>query len=181
MSTLAQLGEFIGGMFVVVSLVYLAYQVRQNTKSLRAENYARVLDRLSTLQSNLSSDAELNRIVVVGAQTPEVLSRTDRVRLTWALYELMGAGEFVFHQAQQGSLPDEVWQRWRATLAWWISHPGIRAWWMARPSPFSTSFEAFMSDLIENNPLDKEAVRRWELFVAGNEPREDPSLRTFSI
>ncbi len=169
LNTLAQLGEFVGGMFVVVSLVYLAYQVRQNTRSLRAENYARVLDRLSTLQSNLSSDAELNRIVVVGAQKPEALTRAERVRLTWALYELMGAGEFVFHQAKQGALPDEVWQRWRATLAWWISQPGIRAWWMARPSPFSTSFESFMRGLMENSELDEEAVRRWELFVAGNE------------
>lgn len=181
LSTLAQLGEFFGGIFVVVSLVYLAHQVRQNTRSLRAENYARVLDRLSTLQSNLSSDAELNRIVVVGAQTPEALTRSERVRLTWALYELMGAGEFVFHQAKQGALPDEIWHRWRATLAWWISQPGIHAWWRARPSPFSASFESFMSELIENNPLDSEAVRRWEHFVAGGEAPDDPSRRTFSI
>ena len=48
---LALLGEFVGGFFVIVSLVYLAHQVRQNTRSLRTENYARVLDRMSTLQS----------------------------------------------------------------------------------------------------------------------------------
>ena len=57
LDTLAQIGEFVGGFFVVISLIYLARQVGQNTKSLRTENYARVLDRMSTLQSRLSLDA----------------------------------------------------------------------------------------------------------------------------
>lgn len=46
LDTLAKLGEFVGGFFVVLSLVYLAHQVRMNTKSLRSENYARVLERM---------------------------------------------------------------------------------------------------------------------------------------
>ena len=47
LDTLAKLGEFVNGFFVVLSLVYLAHQVRMNTKSLRSENYARVLERMS--------------------------------------------------------------------------------------------------------------------------------------
>lgn len=181
LTTLAQLGEFIGGIFVVISLIYLAYQVRQNTTSLRTENYARALDRLSTLQSNLSSDAELNRLVTVGAQDPERLSPTDRMRLTWSLYELLGAAEFVFHQAERGALPEEIWERWKATLVWWFSNPGIARWWRAKPTPFSTSFEAFVEDLIRTTPFDPEAAERWEAFVGGADrtrpappPREQP-------
>ncbi len=29
--TLANIGEFVGGVFVIVTLIYLAYQVRQNS------------------------------------------------------------------------------------------------------------------------------------------------------
>ena len=170
LTTLAQLGEFVGGFFVVVSIVYLAYQVRQNTTSLRTENYARALDRLSTVQSNLSSDGELNRIVVVGAQTPEALTRTERMRFTWALYELLGAAEFVYHQAEQGALPEEVWDRWKATMAWWLSNPGIQRWWTSKPTPFSASFEAFANEVIHGTPYDPDAAARWERFVAGDGP-----------
>ena len=167
LTTLAQLGEFVGGFFVIVSLVYLSFQVRQNTTSLRTENYARVLDRLSTVQSNLSSDAELNRIVVVGAQTPEALTRSERMRFTWSLYELLGAAEFVYHQAEQGALPEEVWDRWKATIVWWLSNPGIQQWWKMKPTPFSASFEAFADDLMRNTPPDPDAAARWSRFVTG--------------
>jgi hypothetical protein len=167
LETLAQLGEFVGGFFVVISLVYLAYQVRQNTTSLRTENYARALDRLSTVQRNLSSDGELNRIVVVGAQHPETLSRADRMRFTWYLYELIGAAEFVFHQAEQGALPEEVWDRWRATIVWWLSNPGIQKWWRSKPTPFSRSFESFCEEVIRSSPYDPDAAKRWEDFITG--------------
>jgi hypothetical protein len=167
LNELAQLGEFVGGIVVVVSLVYLAYQVRQNTNTLRTENYARVLVRMSTLQSRIASDAQLNHIFVVGAEDPARLTRSERIRFSWALYELFGAGEFMYHQSRENALPDAVWKRWEATICWWLSHPGIRAWWSARPSPLASDFEDFAEEIIRTNRVDLQAVARWRGFVAG--------------
>jgi hypothetical protein len=169
LDTLAKLGEFVGGMFVVISLVYLAFQVRQNTRSLRSENYARALERMSTLQSRLSVDPELHHLFVVGAEEPARLSRPERVRFSWALYEMFGAGEFMFHQSREDALPPVVWARWRATIAWWLSHPGIRAWWKAKPTPLSADFEAFGDEVLRSPPYDAAAIERWRRFVAGEE------------
>lgn len=167
LSTLANLGEFIGGVFVVVSIIYLAYQVRQNTHSLRAENYARLLDRMSTLQSRLAADAGLNRLVVVGCQDPGRLTAAERVRFAWALYELFGTAEFMYHQSRAKSLPDGVWARWEPTIGWWLSHPGVCAWWKSKATPFAADFEAFGDDLIGNSRYDHAADERWQRFVAG--------------
>lgn len=62
LQTLANLGEFLGGVAVIVSLVYVALQVRQNTQSLRTENYGRALDRVASMQSLLSRDTEVSRL-----------------------------------------------------------------------------------------------------------------------
>src|SRR5690606_11622923 len=137
LEALANVGEFVGGVFVVVSLIYLAFQVRQNTRSLRSENYARLLERMSTLQSRLAVDPALNHVFMVGAEEPDRLSPADRIRVSWALYELFGAAEFMYHQQLEGALPDVVWSRWETTIRWWLSHPGIRAWWAAKPAPLA--------------------------------------------
>jgi hypothetical protein len=166
--TLAKLGEFVGGFFVVVSLVYLAYQVRQNTRSLRSVNYARVLDSMSTLQSRVSVDAEMKRIFSVGAEEPYRLSRMERTRFSWALYEMLGNAEFMFHQHAENMLSPVVWQRWEATLCWWMSHPGMREWWLAKPSPFSADFQEFVDEIIRDKRFDSAAIDRWRKFVAGS-------------
>ncbi len=176
LDNLAKLGEFIGGVFVVITLLYLAYQVRQNTKSLRIENYARVLERMSTVQSRAAIDPELNRVFTVGAEDPARLTRSERVRFAWALYEMFGAGEFMYHQALEKALPPAVWQRWETSMRWWLSHPGMRAWWAAKPAPFTAAFEAFAKRLIEEDAMDPETIERWQRFVAGSDLPTPPGV-----
>lgn len=167
LDSLAKIGEFVGGIFVVISLIYLAYQLRQNTQSLRAENYARLLDRMSTLQSRLAVDEELHHLFMVGAEDPARLSPAERLRFSWALYELFGTGEFMYHQSLDKTLPPLVWARWEATIGWWLSHPGMRAGWAAKPAPLAADFEAFGDELIRHDRFDSAAVGRWRAFVAG--------------
>jgi len=164
---LANLGQFVGGLVVIVSLVYLAVQVRQNTQSLRTENYARALDRLASMQARLSGDPAVSTMLARAAADPANVSPAERLQITWWCYECFGAFEFMFHQAQAGAMPDEVWQRWSATVAFWLSFPGVRGWWAARPAPFSESFSRFVDECIRENRADAAAVSRWNAFVRG--------------
>jgi len=91
LQTLANLGEFISAVAVVLSLVYVAYQVRQNTESLRTENYARALDRVASMQARISADPELSRLIGRGVVDPAALSATERVQFTWAFFETAAA------------------------------------------------------------------------------------------
>jgi hypothetical protein len=167
LETLANLGEFVSGVVVVVSLVVLAHQMRQNTLSLRTENYARALERLAAIQGRLSGDEVLAPVFARGVLNTQGLSPEERIRFTWAFYEMFGAFEFMFHQAKAGAMPDEVWTRWSDTLSWWISLPGVAAWWRSRPTPFSASFTAFVEGCLQAGPADPEAARRWARFLAG--------------
>jgi len=173
LEALAQLGELAGGVAVVVSLVYLAYQVRQNTHSLRTESYARALDRVAAMQARLSSDADFSAVLTRGSADPAALGPLERAQLAWAFYEMFGAFEFMFHQAKSRALPDEVWRRWSDTLAWWISLPGVAAWWDTRPAPFTASFAAHVEARRRDGPPDRDAAARWAAFVrTGGAPRE---------
>lgn len=155
-----------GGIAVIVSLAYLAVQVRQNTQSQRTENYARALDRLAAFQSQLSRDSELSVYFAKGVADASSLTPRERIQFTWAWYEAFGSFEFMFHAARASSLPDEVWVRWSATVAWWLSFPGVRDWWKCRPVPFSESFTAYIEELLQDNPVDRSAAQRWQEWVA---------------
>lgn len=177
LDTLANIGEFVGGVFVIVTLIYLAYQVRQNTKSLRIENYSRVLERMSTLQSRIAAEPELNRLFMVGAEDPAKLTRAERLRFAWALYEMFGAAEFMYHQSLENALPSAVWKRWQETLRWWLAYPGICAWWEAKPAPLTADFEAFAIRIRDGRPMDPAIMERWRGFVAGTGLPPSPAVK----
>jgi len=167
LQTFANLGEFLGGLAVIVSLVYLGLQVRQNTQSLRTENYGRALDRVASMQSELSRDTELSRLFSRAVVDPSQLTPAERIQFTWALYEAFGAFEFMFLASRTRGLSEEVWARWSSTVAWWLSFPGVRSWWHHRPVPFSVSFTSYVEGILSENAVDQAATHRWQEFVAG--------------
>jgi hypothetical protein len=171
LESLANLGEIIGAIAVVVSLIYLAIQVRQNTQAQRTENFSRALDRVAAMQATLSQDADTAVILSKGLVELSKLTHKERIRFTFGMYELFGAFEFMFLAAKDSAIPEEVWQRWSATVAWWLSYPGVQAWWAIKPAPFTGKFESYVKTLLENNPTDPETARRYDLFVADGRRR----------
>ena len=66
LTQLANLGEFIGGVAVLVTLIYLAVQVRQNTLSNRVSTLLEMSEASASLNDMLASDGELSRIFETG-------------------------------------------------------------------------------------------------------------------
>ena len=166
LESLANLGEIVGAIAVVVSLVYLAVQVRQNTQAQRTENFSRALDRVAAMQASLSQDSDAAVVFAKGVEEPSELSPIERIQFTWAMYELFGAFEFMFLASDTDAIPEEVWQRWSSAVAWWLTFPGVQTWWKVRPIPFTDSFTTYVESLLENNPTDNETTRRYEDFLA---------------
>lgn len=162
---MAQVADLISAIAIFVSLVYLAIQMRQNTRSLRAENYAHALDRVANMQARLSTNPELVRIFNVGLADPLALRRSERVQFTWSLYEMFGSFEFMYLQSREGALPDDVWKRWADTTSWWLQWPGVQQWWRSQPTPFSASFAAFVESRIGAPVPDTERARLWAEFL----------------
>ena len=64
-TTLAAWGEFLGGIAVVVSLIYLASQIRQNTRIIRASNSREYLTGSSQLGQMLVDPETASLYLVV--------------------------------------------------------------------------------------------------------------------
>lgn len=167
LQSLANLGEFIGGVVVVVSLAYLALQVRQSTRAQLTQNYGRALERLSYFQSNMSQSSDFSDLLFLGMTDPERLTPQQRIRFAWVFYELFGTYEFMYHQAVDGGLPPKVWARWHDTIVWWLLYPGVQAWWDARPTPFTADFSAYVDRQRMHGVADEAAQQRWTRFLHG--------------
>jgi hypothetical protein len=164
---MTKLGQLISTFAVIISLIFVALQMRHNTKTLRIQNYSRTLDRMSAMQANMSMDENFMFIVSKGVLDPSELTSKQRIQFTWALYEMFGAFEFLYHQRERDALPDEVWERWSFTIAWWSTFPGVQEWWEAKPTPFSADFSEFVANLISTVDRDNMTFQRWQQFVKG--------------
>jgi hypothetical protein len=141
---MSQLGEFVGGFGVIFTLVYLAVQVRNNTNSQRADMTARILERLSAQQHTFGFDVEANKFFMQCASDPTNLSIEDRSRFQWVMTEFLSSMEFLMQQYEVGNVEEQVWTRWAQTLDFWLSFPGVKAYWRGRATPYTDGFTTYI-------------------------------------
>lgn len=162
LDTLSKLGEFVGGVVVVVSLLYLAIQAKQSSQQQRSENFGRIVDRVSDILSLIAKDPELNYLFITGTIGLDNLSANDRLRFSWLANMVFSTYEFIFQQHNAKVLPNFVWDRYRQHVDFWTSFPGVREWWKANPGAFTSEFaDLIEASLLRNGHSVESAINYW--------------------
>ena len=78
------LGEVIGAIAVFITLVYLTFQIRLNTKSVKAAAVQAAMTSASSTYAALAYDAEMSRIYWEGLSDFKSLPRDERRRFAEA-------------------------------------------------------------------------------------------------
>lgn len=157
--------EFVGGGAVVVSLIYLALQARQQAQLERSENYGRIVEVIAHAISKLSSSRDLTNLVISGSVALKELDETDRVRFSFVMFEIFGNYEFVYEQSKENALPDHVWPHYLQHLEYWATMPGVREWWASRKATFSSGFMEAAAAAFEKPALSEAEARDvWRKF-----------------
>ena len=143
---LGSIGELLGGVAVVVSLIYLALQIRQNTETVRASTFQQAAASSSALAEQLSLDPELTRIFTSGVNELASLSEEDLPRFTFmgiSFYRQLGN---LHHQSRKGLINEEDWEGIRESYLRTISRPGMETWWQENSYRFNRHFRSFIDE-----------------------------------
>ena len=145
---LAAWGEFLGGIAVVVSLVYLASQIRQNSRLLKNSTAATMGDADLAMGSLLAADPKLSAILAKGLEDPASLSADDRLRFGVVVDMTMRAFLRSHVFAQAGGIEASIWQTEVRSYGGMMQSPGGQTWWSENRSMFSDDFGKFLDGLI---------------------------------
>ena len=126
----AYLAEIIGVVVVIASLIYLAKQVRQNSKQLESQSYQAWV--ASNLQINMSiSDPALSAIIAEGNSDSANLSDKSYVAYAMSHLAIMQMAQAADYLYRSGSLDRDLWEGEMNRAAGILAMPGVRQWWDA--------------------------------------------------
>lgn len=164
LESLSQIGDFLGGIGVIVSLVYVALQVRDNTEAQRNDIEARTLERLGSMQREMAVNPELCALYNKGLRDTKKLDLQEKIRFTWWCTEFFSAIEFLHQKHRQGMISEGIWWRWDQTFRWWLCFPGIVTYWESKPTPFSPEFSSYVESAIRLG-YTYERPGAWDAFL----------------
>ncbi len=124
---LGNIGEFVGAVFVVVSFIYLALQIRQNTRAMRNSTYQSALESSNQVTELILAHPHLERIYRVGRRDLSQLTDDERPQFRMLIDQFLNVFETMFLQYQRGMLDEDFWRARQAGLRILVSHPGVRS------------------------------------------------------
>jgi hypothetical protein len=147
-------GEVLSAIAVVVSLVYLAFQIRQNTtqidentKAAQAAAFDSSIANTFKARQAIVENSDVARIYLEGSNDPNSLSDEDRVRYRLIMHNVLWSLWNMQSQSQVGELAAETWSAQLATLKRIIPTPGFGWFWANYAQEFGTSFQKVVDDL----------------------------------
>jgi hypothetical protein len=155
-TTLAAWGEFLGGIAVVVSLIYLASQIRQNSKLLKASTAGVTLEANNQMSILVAQDPELSRIYFDGLADPAALFEPDQRRFNPLLGVQITGFQQQFRLARDGSLGSGEWADVEQAQRWLAQQSGMKHWWLQWRNLYGGDFRDHMDGLIRETARTNE-------------------------
>ncbi len=126
---LGSIGEFVAAIATLATLLYLAIQIRQNTRSVRAASYHAINGMLVSINQSIAENAEVARIEMIGGDDPTALSDEERRRFAYLLANRFRLFDSLYYQFRLGLLEERMWKAYRRVITQYLSQPGVAVWW----------------------------------------------------
>ncbi len=146
---LANYAEVVGGGAVIISLIYVAIQIRQNTAVVRTSNYADLSFKVSEFNQLIAENGELAEIYTRGTASYKELSEIEQIRFNMTISRLMQAVQAMFHLRQRGYIDSKLAQTNFDSVALFLAAPGLQEWWQDNKQWWESEFQYFVNEMIE--------------------------------
>lgn len=134
------LGEIIGAIAVVITLAYLAAQIRSGNRALRTSVRDSAFRQLQDWNNQLVSDPILPLIFQRGMEDFESLDEAERVRFIHLAFSFVKLYENLYLHHIDGSLPEEGFCGPRTVFLVYFNRPGLQKYWAERRDFFDERF-----------------------------------------
>jgi len=116
----ANLAEIVSAIAVVISLMYVGYQINENTGEIRAANRQQLVDRAHEATMSIATSPELAEVMAKASQGAE-LSLSERSQHRYALRAVLYDLQEAFLLNREGRLDEEYWRTRQALILTYLS------------------------------------------------------------
>ena len=114
----AAIGGLLGAVGIILTVVFLALQIRRNTAATQSQTYQSARSALADFGAMLGQDPALCRVWRLGLTAPQELEDNQYYQFAFLGISLFRRYENAFYQYHAGLIGDDFWSGHRNNLLW---------------------------------------------------------------
>ena len=141
------LGELIGGVAIIVSLLYVGLQIRQSAKATHAATNQSFSAQYSEIMLRLS-DADRREVFWKGLAGLKNLQGSEHVAFMSIMAAIFRTYETFYFEQIEDRFRSKLFDSWLGQLVDLFGNEGVREYWAVRKHNFSIDFNSFVEQKV---------------------------------
>jgi hypothetical protein len=143
--------EIIGGISIIISLLFVGIQLRESSKSTRSATAAATVSEVSAFYSNLGNNTEGSRIFYEFLMRPDSLSPNTLFQGIMNLHGGMLVVQNSYYLVEEGTLDSRIKDTLFGSIYAIKETPGFKLYWKSRKDFFYMDFQMYVEEIIKSN------------------------------
>ena len=149
------IAQVIAALGVVLTLFYLAAQIRQNTKAIRRSAYQELLNYVANLNVKLVEDRSLCEVFIALRDGLENLEEPDRMRVLAWFGTVFRHYQNAFNLYQENVITQQHWSLLSATIEKNLNSQGALDMWAVVRGTFTPQFQHMIDARVAKSQTSK--------------------------
>ena len=148
---LANLSETVGAVGVIVSVIYLAIQIRNQTEEARLSATRELAAQFQDCLKSAVADEKLSEIWLKGVKDYDSLPDVERFRAAVMFHDLFRSAEQQYFHTRTRNVEGLYLNSMDNYFLEFLSFPGIRSWWKSSKHSFESNFQEHIESAMERS------------------------------
>jgi hypothetical protein len=127
---ISYLAQIAASVAVVASLIFVALQIKQNTRALQRNEHNSTMEQWTVIRQAIAQNREIAELMTAGLHGERAMDAADQLRLEQMLQENAWAAFHIWDRTQRGIFPKGTFEATAgALLSTLLRTPGGESWW----------------------------------------------------
>ena len=146
----ANLAEIAGTAAIIFSLVFVGFQISDNTREMRSAAAHNATESLQSWYVEIATNLDAAHIFRKGMSDPTALSEDEAFVYLMNIHSAMLAYQNVFFLGTEGTLDESLQLALTETMKAVVPTPGFGWYWKQRREFFTPQFSSFVDELMSS-------------------------------
>jgi hypothetical protein len=158
LENIALIIEIIGGIAIIISLLFVGIQLKESAKATRSATAATTVSELTTWYSNLGNSEQGSFVFWHFMTNPDSLKPEHRFQAIVNIHGIMLTWQNSFYLVKEGTLDKRVQESLLEIINGVKNNPGFRIYWQSRKATFLKEFQEYVEGLIATDKTNSEGI-----------------------
>lgn len=158
LSECAQIAEIVGAFAIVLSLIFVGFQLNDNAKATRSATATATIASMSSWYAGSGQSDQASANFLNAIEDPDAQTREQWFQFVMNFHAFMLNVQSSYYLVEEGTLDLEIRDSLTAVIMAVKDQPGFRLYWKQRKAIFFPEFQGYIDTIMASEQTDSKGL-----------------------